>query len=84
MFRNKISAKPLSVPCRTCMYALRSIDYQIDPEQKATISEISEGLRTEILFIHINKTLWSLHFGVLVVDELINCKCQGIIRNEIL
>ena len=30
-----------------------------------------------------NKTLWSVHLGVMVV-ELINCKCEGIVRNEIL
>ena len=30
-----------------------------------------------------NKTLWSVHLGVMVV-ELINCKCGGIVRNEIL
>ena len=29
-----------------------------------------------------NKTLQSVHFGVVVV-ELINCKCGGIVRNEI-
>ena len=29
-----------------------------------------------------NKTLWSVHFGVVVV-ELINCKSRGILRNEI-
>ena len=29
-----------------------------------------------------NKTLRSVHFGVVVV-ELINCKCEGIVRNEI-
>ena len=29
-----------------------------------------------------NKTLRSVHFGV-VVEELINCKCGGIVRNEI-
>ena len=29
-----------------------------------------------------NKTLGSVHFGVVVV-ELINCKCGGIVRNEI-
>ena len=29
-----------------------------------------------------NKTLWSVHLGVRVV-ELINCKCGGIVRNEI-
>ena len=29
-----------------------------------------------------NKTLRSVHFGVVVV-ELINCKCGGIVRNEI-
>jgi len=29
-----------------------------------------------------NKTLLSVHFGVVVV-ELINCKCGGIVRNEI-
>ena len=29
-----------------------------------------------------NKTLWSIHFGVEVV-ELINCKCGRIVRNEI-
>ena len=28
-----------------------------------------------------DKTLRSVHFGVLVV-ELINCKCGGIVRNE--
>ena len=28
------------------------------------------------------KTLWSVHFGVVVV-ELINCKFRGIVRNEI-
>ena len=30
----------------------------------------------------INKTLRSVHFGVVVV-ELIKCKCGGIVRNEI-
>ena len=29
-----------------------------------------------------NKTLWSVHFGVVVV-ELIKCKCGGIVKNEI-
>ena len=29
-----------------------------------------------------NKTLWSVHFGVVVV-ELINCKGGRIVRNEI-
>ena len=29
-----------------------------------------------------NKTLQSVHFGVVVV-ELINCKCGGIVRNQI-
>ena len=29
-----------------------------------------------------NKTLRSVYFGVVVV-ELINCKCGGIVRNEI-
>ena len=28
------------------------------------------------------KTLRSVHFGVVVV-ELINCKCRGIVRNQI-
>ena len=28
----------------------------------------------------INKTLWSVHFGVMVV-ELTDCKCGGIVRN---
>ena len=32
--------------------------------------------------VELNKTLWSVHFGVVVV-ELINCKCGGIVRNEI-
>ena len=30
----------------------------------------------------VNKTLRSVHFGVMVV-ELIKCKCGGIVRNEI-
>ena len=30
----------------------------------------------------LNKTLRSVHFGV-VVMELINCKCGGIVRNQI-
>ena len=29
-----------------------------------------------------NKTLQSVHFGVVVV-ELINCKCGGVVRNQI-
>ena len=29
-----------------------------------------------------NKTLRSVHFGVVVV-KLINCKCGGIVRNQI-
>ena len=29
-----------------------------------------------------DKTLQSVHFGVVVV-ELINCKCRGIVRNQI-
>ena len=29
-----------------------------------------------------NKTLRSVHFGVVVV-ELINCKCGGMVRNQI-
>ena len=31
---------------------------------------------------HVNKTLPSVHFGVVVV-ELITCKCGGIVKNEI-
>ena len=30
----------------------------------------------------VNKTLWTVHVGVVVV-ELINCKREGIVRNEI-
>ena len=30
----------------------------------------------------LNKTLRSVHFDV-VVEKLINCKCGGIVRNEI-
>ena len=30
----------------------------------------------------VNKTLRSVHFGVVVV-EVINCKCGGIVRNQI-
>ena len=29
-----------------------------------------------------NKTLWSVHFSIVVV-ELIHCKCGGIVRNEL-
>ena len=29
----------------------------------------------------INKTLWNVHFEVVVV-ELINCKCGGVVRND--
>ena len=32
--------------------------------------------------LNFNKTLRSVHFGVVVV-ELIECKCGGIVRNEI-
>ena len=32
--------------------------------------------------VNLNKTLRSVHFGVVVV-ELINCKCGGIVRNQI-
>ena len=32
--------------------------------------------------IFVNKTLWSVHLGVVVV-ELIDCKCGGIVRNEL-
>ena len=34
------------------------------------------------LGLKLNKMLRSVHFGVVVV-ELINCKCGGIVRNEI-
>ena len=44
------------------------------------------------IFFYINKhmhlskndktTLWSVHFGVVVVEP-INCKCGGMVRNEI-
>ena len=33
-------------------------------------------------YFFMNKTLRSVHFGVVVV-ELINCKCGGIVRNQI-
>ena len=33
-------------------------------------------------FIDYNKTLRRAHFGVVVV-ELINCKCAGVVRKEI-
>ena len=36
----------------------------------------------QFLLFTVNKTLRSVHFGVVVV-ELINCKCGGIVRNEI-
>ena len=35
-----------------------------------------------LINIKLNKTLQSVHFGVVVV-ELINCKCAGIVRNQI-
>ena len=55
-----------------------------------------DGLVTEVRFrtksvIHkqiqsckraTDKALRSVHFGV-VIEELINCKCGGIVRNEI-
>ena len=31
---------------------------------------------------YVNKTLRSVHFGVVVV-ELMKCKCGGIVKNEI-
>ena len=37
---------------------------------------------TIIIVTMSNKTLRSVHFGVVVV-ELIKCKCGGIVRNEI-
>ena len=36
----------------------------------------------QITDVSINKTPWSVHFGVLVV-ELINCKCGGTLRHDI-
>ena len=38
-------------------------------------------LKHALCFNH-NKTLWSVHFGVVAV-ELINCKRGGIVKNEI-
>ena len=42
-----------------------------DEESRPTLAKINK-----------NKTLRSVHFGVVAV-ELINCKCGGIVRNEI-
>ena len=35
-----------------------------------------------VMGVLLNKTLWSVHFGFVVV-ELINCKRGGIVRNEL-
>ena len=45
-------------------------------------SELKQQQNGEDYKTSLNKTLWSVHFGVVVV-ELINCKCGGIVRNEI-
>ena len=42
-----------------------------------SIRSLDRGLRC--FKIYYNKTLRSVHFGV-VVEELINCKCGGIVR----
>ena len=46
----------------------------------------TEKMYKDLFFVYlqpsVNKTLWSVHFGVVVV-ELINCKCGGIVRNQI-
>ena len=44
--------------------------------------EFKELKRVQTPFNMSNKTLRSVYFGVVVV-ELINCKCGGIVRNEI-
>ena len=45
------------------------------------LTEVLFSLPLQIaLYTITNKTLRSVHFGVVVV-ELINCKCGGIVRN---
>ena len=45
--------------------------------------EFQREIRRPLLDILVTeKTLWSVHFGVVVV-ELINRKCGGIVRNDI-
>ena len=56
------------VKWRSLMQALRSSL----PSRRSKNKEKATG----------DKTLWSVHFGVVVV-ELINCKCGGIVRNDI-
>ena len=38
--------------------------------------------KERMMILKKNKTLRSVHFGVVVV-EVINCKCGGIVRNQI-
>ena len=66
----------------TCQKSAKSMRYRVRPK--------FEFYRKSLLIVRgcatfdyiINKTLRSVHFGVVVV-ELINCKCGGIVRNEI-
>ena len=57
-------------------------EFSFVPFGKAKGSECILKCERQVVDIKINKTLRSVHFGVAVV-ELINCKCGGIVRNEI-
>ena len=55
--------------------SIRGFVFVCKQEWINVVSTRSTGFKT-------NKTLRSVHFGVVVV-ELINCKCGGIVRNQI-
>ena len=75
----KSIVKILSVP----LYFLinLSISTGIVPE-KIKIVRAVPVYKSDNPSLFCNKTLRSVHFGVVVV-ELINCKCGGIARNQI-
>ena len=58
--------------------SLRRSSHTIGPHEKSWHSQ-DKNVTPIYKF---NKTLQSVHFGVVVV-ELINCKCGGIVRNQI-
>ena len=67
---------------RTRLGEYLSVTSQVMVESRNDRAENAWGLRWRQNAIP-NNTLWSAHFGVVVV-ELINSKCGGIVRNEIL
>ena len=78
--RSRRARKPSRIP----LLFLRGLNKKNSMLKKFVFKKIStiEIPKCSKLHRYVNKTLRSVHFGVVVV-ELMKCKCGGMVKNEI-